>query len=88
MAPWAGLLVGLSALLGTASVYWLRDDLKLAGGWHFRIGWSAALLSLAVWILSRKLRSWSWAPRLHLWLGLALVGCAFAVAFLGLDMLP
>ena len=88
VAPWAGLLAGISAIAGTASVYFLRDDLKFAQSWHFRIGWTCALLSLAVYILSRNMRRWRWAPRLHLYLGLLLLGCAFAVAFLGLDMLP
>lgn len=86
--PVAASLCLLAAFAGTASVLWLRDDMDLAGTWHFRTGWTCALLAAAAWLSSRFLPRDRRARRVHPWIGLGLLAAAVATAFLGLEHLP
>lgn len=88
LAPWAGGLLVLSAFGGTASVYFLRDDLTMGQSWHFKLGWTAALLTAGTWLLSRKHRERPASKRFHPVVGLTALAVATLVAFLGLTMLP
>lgn len=87
-APLAGLLVVLAALAGTTSVGLLRQDMDLGQTWHFRVGWTAATLSVLTWLSSRRIHQQPRLKRVHPWLGLLLLAACATVALLGLDLLP
>ena len=87
-APWMYGSVAAVAVVGTASVLLLREDLEVAGSRHFWLLWGVvALLSAGAWT-SRSLPGDAMARRVHPWLGLgAMLGALVGVA-LGLGLLP
>ena len=86
--PVALALVLAAALAGILSAAFLREDLKVATSWHFRV---ACILTLGMltqrWMSGRFSR----APRLrpvHAWLGLGTLATGVVLAALGMNLLP
>lgn len=86
--PVAASLAVLAAILGTASVVWVREDMAPARTWHFRIGWLCAAFAGAAWLSSRGIHRSPTAKALHPWLGIGLLAAAVASALLGIEHLP
>lgn len=87
-APWALAAMCLSAVSGTASTVFLRDDLTLGETWHLAVGWTAVAWMASAGLLTR---AFTRDPRLrsvHPWLGLVSVALAITQAILGIQLLP
>lgn len=87
-APIALAMVWISALSGIAATYLWRDDLELAGGWHFWIGLAVVVLITAGAVLSRKVPADETARKIHPALGLLALLFAALQIFFGMPMLP
>lgn len=81
-------MVLLSAVAGTTSVALIRDDLDLAGSWHFRVGWGLALLMLVQAWLSSRFPARPGLRPVHAGLGVLTAAVGAALAALGMQMLP
>lgn len=85
--PYVFGLVGLTAVGGTASVVFLRDDLSLASTNHFLAGWGLFTVMAVLWGLSRAFPA-SWARQVHLLTGFLCLLVGITVLVLGFDLLP
>lgn len=89
LAPWVYGFIVTSWAAGLVSTYWFREQLDLAGSFHFRIGTITALLlsgsAVTAWLMQRD------RPQLreiHPWLGATAVLLAAAQVMTGLQLLP
>lgn len=80
-------LVGVTALGGTATVVFLREDLSLASTNHFLAGWGLFTVMAVLYGLSRAFPA-GWARQVHLVTGLVCLLVATVVLVLGFDLLP
>lgn len=87
LAPWAYGLMVANAASGLLSTWWLRPDLTLAGGAHFRFALLIVLLITVTAWLSRHLRNET-ARVLHPLVGLIVLLLAGLQVFFGMAMLP
>ncbi len=78
----------LALALGIGSTAWLRDDLDPATTLHFPAAVGLVGLMTVSAVTAKRLRAWSAAPRVHKWIGVALMAVAAAVAVLGMRLLP
>jgi hypothetical protein len=77
-----------SAVTGTATTVYVRDDLTLGETWHFAVGWTAVAWMACAGLLTR---AFTRDPRLrsvHPWLGVVSVALAVVQAILGIQLLP
>lgn len=81
-------LVLVSALLGTLSTAFLRDDLRVTASWHFKFGLGVAGLVLLQRWSSRRFQGRPGMRTLHVWTGLLALTAASILLALGLQMLP
>ena len=87
LAPWAYALMVGNAVSGVLSAWWLRPDLGVASGAHFRFALVIVLLLTATAWLSRHLSNET-ARLLHPLLGLLVLVLAGLQVFFGMAMLP
>lgn len=88
VSRWAFVLLVTAAIAGTASVYFLRSDLRPTGSFHFWLGWGACLLAGALAWSGPQVPTDPDAKQLHpLFGGLAMITAVIA-ATLGLGLLP
>lgn len=87
-APIALAMAWLSAGSGLAATWLWRDDLELAGGWHFWFGLCVVGLITAGAILSRQVPENETARKIHPALGLLALLFAALQVFFGMPLLP
>jgi len=87
-APWALAAMALSAVTGTASTVFLRQDLSLGETWHLAVGWTAVAWMSAAGLLTRAFTRNPSLRRVHPWLGVVSVALAVIQAILGIQLLP
>lgn len=87
-APWALAAMVLSAVTGTASTIYLRQDLTLGETWHLAVGWTAVAWMSAAGLLTRAFTRNPGLRAVHPWLGIVSVGLALLQAILGIQLLP
>lgn len=87
-APFALAMVWLSAFTGVAATWLWRDDLELAGGWHFWIGLGVVAVLSTGALLSRRIPNDETARKVHPALGLLALLFAAVQIFFGMPLLP
>jgi len=87
-APFALAMVWLSAVSGIAATWLWRDDLELAGGWHFWIGLGVVALITTGAVLSRRVPQNESARKIHPAIGLLALLFAALQIFFGMPLLP
>lgn len=82
------ILVVLAAVLGTASVYFLRSDLELSRSFHFWMGWTAALTMAGLAWTGPQIHRDPDSKRLHPLMGWTALVVGVLTATLGMGLLP
>jgi hypothetical protein len=82
------ILIVLAALGGTASVAFLRDDLKLSGSLHFWLGWGVATMASTLAWTGSQLGQDPDARRIHPALGYVALAVGALTFTFGLGLLP
>ena len=77
-----------TAVVGTVSVAWLRDDLTVARSWHFRVAWTVVGLLIAASLVSRRFGTVANARQAHALIGVTAALGALVGLLLGLGILP
>ena len=88
LGPWVLALVLFEAGSGTATTWFLREDLDATTSWHFIAGWSAAVLMVVLWTLSRLMARYPVARSAHPVVGLLAVAVGATIGVLGFSLLP
>jgi hypothetical protein len=88
LAPYTLWLVAGNWILGSASVWWGRDDVELASTGHFKVGCYLLAVLAAAALLSRWMDHVPYGRTLHPMLGAAAVLLAGFQVFLGLQIMP
>lgn len=87
-AKFALILIIMAEIGGTASVVFLRTDLKPTGSYHFWLGWGSATLASTLAWTGSQLANDPDARRIHPALGYAVLVVAALTFTLGLGLLP
>ena len=78
----------VTAVLGVASVVWLRDDLSPATTLHGIAASAGVVLLCTLYLLGRQVPRVAWVRRWHPWVGLGTLLVAGAIFVFGLGLLP
>lgn len=87
-APWVFAAMLTSGLSGTASTYFLRDDLTLGETWHLAVGWLAIGVMGVAGLLTRAFTRNPTLRNVHPWIGVGSVALAILQGILGIELLP
>jgi hypothetical protein len=91
-AKWGNTILAtmaLAAVTGTSTVFFVRDDLDVAGTWHFIAGWTATTCMAAIAVATpRRFRKNDAVKQGHPIVGVVAMVVGVAVLLLGFELLP